>query len=295
MFAGVGLLSVSCISASLTTSVITAARGRVSVRDQINKVLDKASTTKEVQDKDDKSVILVTDEGSVYKKKPNKTEGYYVPIDDTALSPYRVVAYDVNSPLARGGAPATVWKDGKCVLDGTLDCLHYQRVKDGKVVAFTNDKGEDLLEKLANDIYSGKLVINEEATTRITKQTRLTDDGTLQWKRNDCSEGEIEKEKNDSSVVERRIAMGVPLCNTWRTIRVNENSTMGIVNYIFTILIHTKLKGFPKPKIELNVTPKSFKVYNTPGYADTPTDATEEKVNTVYEEAAGGEPVQTVG
>jgi hypothetical protein len=256
----------------------------------------KDSTSEEAQEKDDTPVILVTDEGSVYKNKPNKTEGYYVPIDDTALSPYRVVAYDVNSPNARGGAPATVWKDGKCVLDGTLDCLHYQRVKDGKVVAFTNDKGEDLLEKLANDLYSGKLVINEEVTTGILKQSRLNDDGTLQWKRNDCSEGEIEKEKNDSSVVERRIAMGVPLCNTWTTIRVNENPMMGIANYIFTILIHTKLKGIPKPKIELNVTPKNFKVYNTPGYADTPTDATEDaRMATVYEEAAGGEPVQTVG
>ena len=51
MFAGVGLLSVSCISASLTASVVTAARGRVSVRDQLIKVLDKASTTKEVQGK----------------------------------------------------------------------------------------------------------------------------------------------------------------------------------------------------------------------------------------------------
>ena len=259
----------------------------------------KDSTSEEAQEKNDKSVILVTDEGSVYKNKPNKTEGYYVPIDDTALSPYRVVAYDVNSPLARGGggwaAPETLWKDGKCVLDGTLDCLHYQRVKDGKVVAFTNDKGEDLLEKLANDIYSGKLVINEETTTSIIKETRLTDDGTLQWKRDDCSEGEIEKEKNDSSVVERTIATGIPLCNTWRTVRINENSIMGIANLVFVILIHTKLKGFPKPKIELNVTPKSFKVYNTPGYADTHTDATEEKVNTVYEEAAGGEPVQTVG
>ena len=96
----------------------------------------KDSTSEEVKEKNDKSVILVTDEGSVYKNKPNKTEGYisrtYVP--DPAPTEFRLgYLYDVNvGGLDKAGAPNLIWKDGKCVLDGTLDCLYHMREKDGR-------------------------------------------------------------------------------------------------------------------------------------------------------------------
>jgi len=250
MFAGVGLLSVSCISASLTTSVITAARGRVSVRDQINKVLDKASTTK-----DDTPVILVTEKGSVYKNKPNKTEGYigrtYVP--DPAPTEFRLgYLYDVNvGGLDKAGAP-NIWKDGKCVLDGTLDCLYHMREKDGKIVAFTNEKGEDLTKKLADDIYSGKISTDDESTKLVLTQFRLTDDGELQWKKR-CDEVAIEEEKTNPSIVESAIAGGHALCNTWQNFTVFSPTELGPVGFFLVLLLLSKRDGLPKPKFEINI------------------------------------------
>ena len=251
MFAGVGLLSVSCISASLTTSVITAARGRVSVRDQINKVLDKTSTTKEAQEKDDTSVILVTEKGSVYKNKPNKTEGYigrtYVP--DPAPTEFRLgYLYDVNvGGLDKAGAP-NIWKDGKCVLDGTLDCLYHMREKDGKIVAFTNEKGEDLIEKVADDIYNGKMV--GERMRKLMDQFRLTDDGELQWKNPRCSESER------MASIDAGNKKCIPSNTSWEKFTVKNSrkaSNLGPLTFFIVILLLFKRDGLPKPKFEINI------------------------------------------
>jgi len=212
----------------------------------------KDSTSEEVREKNDKSVILVTDEGSVYKNKPNKTEGYYVPIDDTALSPYRVVAYDVNvGGLDKG---ANIWKDGKCALDGTLDCLYHMREKDGKIVAFTNEKGEDLTKKLADDIYSGKISTDDESTKLVLTQFRLTDDGELQWKKR-CDEVAIEEEKTNPSIVESAIAGGHALCNTWQNFTVFSPTELGPVGFFLVLLLLSKRDGLPKPRFEINLVP----------------------------------------
>jgi len=255
MFAGVGLLSVSCISASLTASVGAAARGRVSVRDQLTKVLDNVSTTKGVQEKNDTPVILVTEKGSVYKNKPNKTEGYIsnTSVPDPTPTEFRFgFLYDVNvGGLDKG---ANIWKDGKCALDGTLDCLYRVREKDGKIVAFTNEKGEDLTKKMADDIYSGKISTDDEHTKLVLTQFRLTGVGELQWKKR-CDEIEIEQEKTNPSIVESAIAGGHALCNTWQNFTVYSPSEMGPVGFFLVLLLLSKRDGLPKPRFEINLVP----------------------------------------
>jgi hypothetical protein len=218
----------------------------------------KDSTSEEVQEKNDKSVILVTDEGSVYKNKPNKTEGYisrtYVP--DPAPTEFRLgYLYDVNvGGLDKAGAPNLIWKDGKCVLDGTLDCLYHMREKDGKIVAFTNEKGEDLTKKLADDIYSGKISTDDESTKLVLTQFRLTDDGELQWKKR-CDEVAIEEEKTNPSIVESAIAGGHALCNTWQNFTVFSPTELGPVGFFLVLLLLSKRDGLPKPRFEINLVP----------------------------------------
>ena len=249
MFAGVGLLSVSCISASLTASVGAAARGRVSVRDQLTKVLDNVSTIKEAQEKDDTLVILVTEKGSVYKNKPKKTEGYIRSVDvpDPAPTDFRHgIAYNINA--GPESISTDIWKDGKCALDGTLDCLYRMREKDGKVVAFTNEKNEDLIEKVADDIYNGKMV--GEEMRKLMDQFRLTDDGELQWKNPRCSESER------MASIDAGNKKCIPSNTSWEKFTVKNSrkaSNLGPLTFFIVILLLFKRDGLPKPKFEINI------------------------------------------
>ena len=215
----------------------------------------KDSTSEEVQGKDDTPVILVTEKGSVYKNKPNKTEGYISGgrVPDPAPTEFRFgFLYDVNvGGLDKG---ANIWKDGKCALDGTLDCLYRMREKDGKIVAITNEKGEDLTKKLADDIYSGKISTDDERTKLVLNQFRLTDDGELQWKKR-CDEVAIEEEKTNPSIVESAIARGDALCNTWQNFTVYSPIELGPVGLFLILLLLSKRDGLPKPRFEINLVP----------------------------------------
>ena len=98
--------------------------------------------------------INITDEGS-------RVENYIVMPDTIDIDyEYQTYAYNPAETNINGSAMTFDKQTNKCP-DGTLDCLYYTRVEDGKVKSITDKDGVELIEKFSNDLWSGKLKLLE--------------------------------------------------------------------------------------------------------------------------------------
>ena len=60
------------------------------------------------------------------------------------------------------GSSETWNNDTKKCPDGTLDCLYYERVTDGRVTAITDKDGKELIQTFIDDYWGGKLTAYDE-------------------------------------------------------------------------------------------------------------------------------------
>ena len=98
--------------------------------------------------------INITDGGS-------RVENYIVMPDTIDIDyEYQTYAYNPAETNINGSAMTFDKQTNKCP-DGTLDCLYYTRVEDGKVKSITDKDGVELIEKFSNDLWSGKLKLLE--------------------------------------------------------------------------------------------------------------------------------------
>ena len=129
---------------------------------------DKLFKKKEVEEVavDEGPVVNVTEDGSSIEKYRSGTENYLAfPKVDKSVSPYTVYAYNPNDSKVTSnmmGSSETWNNDTKKCPDGTLDCLYYERVTDGRVTAITDKDGKDLIKTFIDDYWGGKLTAFDE-------------------------------------------------------------------------------------------------------------------------------------
>ena len=126
---------------------------------------DKLFKKKEVKE-DEGPVVNVTEDGSSIEKYRSGTENYIAfPRVDESVSPYLVYAYNPNDSKVTSnmmGSSETWNNDTKKCPDGTLDCLYYERVTDGRVTAITDKDGKELIQTFIDDYWGGKLTAYDE-------------------------------------------------------------------------------------------------------------------------------------
>ena len=98
--------------------------------------------------------INITDEGS-------RVENYIVMPDTIDIDyEYQTYAYNPAETNINGSVMTFDKQTNKCP-DGTLDCLYYTRVEDGRVTSISDKDGVELIEKFTEDLWNGRLELLE--------------------------------------------------------------------------------------------------------------------------------------
>jgi hypothetical protein len=158
------------------------------------------------------------------------SEGYVmsanenVPLD---VSPYNLYAYNPNSisDPNRGGADIFNEDEGTCP-DGTLDCLYFERVTNGRVTDITDRDGNKLVQQFVDDFYDGKLPLLDkmfEEKPQILEQNKLSEDNKLM------------KLKDGS----------------W--VKINPGTDMPVGQYLIIVMALYKVTGKPKPNVVIDL------------------------------------------
>ena len=131
-----------------------------------DKLFKKKEVKVEEVKEDEGPVVNITEDGSSIEKYRTGTENYIAfPKVDKSVSPYFVYAYNPNDSKVTSnmmGSSETWNNDTKKCPDGTLDCLYYERVTDGRVTAITDKDGKDLIKTFIDDYWDGKLTAFDE-------------------------------------------------------------------------------------------------------------------------------------
>jgi hypothetical protein len=149
---------------------------------------DKLFKKKEVEEVevDEGPVVNVTEDGSSIEKYRTGTENYIAfPKVDKSVSPYFVYAYNPNDSKVTSnmmGSSETWNNDTKKCPDGTLDCLYYERVTDGRVTAITDKDGKDLIKTFIDDYWGGKLTAFDEHAASF--ELKMNEGGAMYTERN---------------------------------------------------------------------------------------------------------------
>lgn len=160
------------------------------------------------------------------------SEGYVmmanknVPLD---VSPYNLYAYNPNSTSDPnfGGADIFNEDQGTCP-DGTLDCLYFERVTDGRVTDITDKDGNKLVQQFVDDFYDGKLPLLDqmfEDKPQFFERSKLSEDNKLMQRYNE----------DDS----------------W--VKVNPGTDISVGQYLITVMALYKMTGKPKPNVVIDL------------------------------------------
>ena len=84
----------------------------------------------------------------------------YIVMPDNIDYGYQTYAYNPMDTNINGSAITFDKQTNKCP-DGTLDCLYYTRVEDGRVKSISDKDGNELIEKFMDDLWNGKLELLE--------------------------------------------------------------------------------------------------------------------------------------
>ena len=101
--------------------------------------------------------IRISDEGSMIEN--------YIIMPDNIDYEYQTYAYNPKDTSLNGSAITFDRETNKCP-DGTLDCLYYTRVEDGRVTSITDKDGIELIEKFTEDLWNGRLELLETPESR---------------------------------------------------------------------------------------------------------------------------------
>lgn len=163
-------------------------------------------------------------------KQTSGHEGYimmpnsFVPYE---RSEYNVYAYNPNSTSDPNSGGADIFKtdEGTCP-DGTLDCLYFERVTDGRVTDITDKDGNKLIQQFVDDFYDGKLPLLDqllEDKPQVLEQNKLSEDNKLM------------KLKDGS----------------W--VKINPGTDMPVGQYLTIVMVLYKATGKPKPNVVIDL------------------------------------------
>ncbi len=163
------------------------------------------------------------------EEQTSGTEGYVamanrnVPID---VSPYNLYAYNPNSSSATfGNSDVFNQSTGKCP-DGTLDCLYYEKVENGRVVDILDKDGNKFVQQFVDDFYDGKLPLLDDFFANNPEKAgmvKLTEDNKIMKK----------------------------IKGTWETAKPGIDVPVG--QYLIILMVLYKLTGKPKPNVVIDL------------------------------------------
>ena len=149
---------------------------------------DKLFKKKEVEEVevDEGPVVNITEDGSSIEKYRSRRENYLAfPRVEESVSPYFVYAYNPNDSKVDEnmmGSDETWNGETKKCPDGTLDCLYYDRITDGRVTAITDKDGKDLIKTFIDDYWGGKLTAFDEHAASF--ELKMNEGGAMYTERN---------------------------------------------------------------------------------------------------------------
>tara|TARA_B110000483_G_C18024545_1_gene476292 strand:- start:59 stop:754 length:696 start_codon:yes stop_codon:yes gene_type:complete len=169
------------------------------------------------------------------------TEGYVmmanknVPLE---VSPYNLYAYNPNSTSDpnMGGVDIFNEDDGKCP-DGTLDCLYFEKVTNGRVTDITDKDGNKMVQQFVDDFYDGKLPLLDqlfEDKPQILETLKLSEDNKLMELKVTPPESEGETETT-----------------SWVKIKPGIDKPVG--QYLIITMALYKVTGKPKPNVVIDL------------------------------------------
>ena len=163
-------------------------------------------------------------------KQTSGREGYimmpnsFVPYE---RSEYNVYAYNPNSTENPNvGGPEIFNEEERTCPDGTLDCLYFERVTDGRVTDITDKDGNKLIQQFVDDVYDGKLPLVDPIIEdpRFIERTKLSEDNKLMQLVGDDS---------------------------W--VKINPGIDMPVGQYLMLLMVLYKATGKPKPNVVIDL------------------------------------------
>ena len=163
-------------------------------------------------------------------KQTSGREGYimmpnsFVPYE---RSEYNVYAYNPNSTENPNvGGPEIFNEEERTCPDGTLDCLYFERVTDGRVTDITDKDGNKLIQQFVDDVYDGKLPLLDPIIEdpRFIERTKLSEDNKLMQLVGDDS---------------------------W--VKINPGIDMPVGQYLMLLMVLYKATGKPKPNVVIDL------------------------------------------
>ena len=178
--------------------------------------------------------IRISDEGSMIEN--------YIIMPDNIDYEYQTYAYNPKDTSLNGSAITFDRETNKCP-DGTLDCLYYTRVEDGRVTSITDKDGIELIEKFTEDLWNGRLELLETPESR-----EMMKEYELNEKRQLMRDGKVLKPGVD----------------------------LNVGQYLLIFSIMYRVGAAAPPKIIYDFSPKITNIPITEILPDTPDDATED-------------------
>ena len=178
--------------------------------------------------------IRISDEGSMIEN--------YIIMPDNIDYEYQTYAYNPKDTSLNGSAITFDRETNKCP-DGTLDCLYYTRVEDGRVTSITDKDGIELIEKFTEDLWNGRLELLETPESR-----EMMKEYELNEKRQLMRDGKVLKPGVD----------------------------LNVGQYLLIFSIMYRVGAAAPPKIIYDFSPKITNIPITETLPDTPDDATED-------------------
>lgn len=169
------------------------------------------------------------------------TEGYVMMANKNVsldVSAYNLYAYNPNSTSDPNGGGADIFNedDGTCP-DGTLDCLYFERVTNGRVTDITDKDGNKMVQQFVDDFYDGKLPLLDQLFVdkpTILESIKLSEDNKLMKLKVTPPESEEETETT-----------------SW--VKVKPGTDMSVGEYLIKTLALYKLSGKPKPNVVIDL------------------------------------------
>ena len=178
--------------------------------------------------------IRISDEGSMIEN--------YIIMPDNIDYEYQTYAYNPKDTSLNGSAITFDRETNKCP-DGTLDCLYYTRVEDGRVTSITDKDGIELIEKFTEDLWNGRLELLETPESR-----EMMKEYELNEKRQLMRDGKVLKPGVD----------------------------LNVGQYLLIFSIMYRVGAAAPPKIIYDFSPKITNIPITEILPDSPDDATED-------------------
>ena len=210
-------------------------------------------------------VIIITEEGSAFESQSSGTETYIAmphqqkcrgresdPSWCGAITPSTEMNYvfdPVGGSLASNGDFETTFNfETNMCADGTRDCVYEEKFDENRNIrGITNSKGEDFIQKLIDDIYSGTVDFN--VTRKINGENQNLKDFLKNFINFDTTTGKLSMTVPGRTPPTMEIIPGNTLGNPANI--TDEKMKIAVGQMIMFIIFYYYANDLPKPNIRI--------------------------------------------